>query len=290
MKKLLYLLAVATIFAGYTSAEIEIHPALIVDDIKNTQCNFATVGHLYSITSRPKILKHLAEQLNAENFDAVVFTGDLTIDGKDKNWELINNFFSTIKSKLLFVPGNHDLMNKEARENWNKHVGYLSKKISIKECNFILLNSTNSLTVDYEWDKIVPGNGIDDPGIEILKQMKANTTNLLFMHHTLYSSDLWKVDHGYQTGDMEKNALLQEKKWNEYVLPYLHNKVKLVYAGDWHSRIVSITIHDGIVYVANGLARMAKSSKQQEQLSYTTTYVKNNGVILNRIIPLTIPK
>ena len=33
--------------------------AVLGSDIENTKCKFATVGHLYSITEKPKILKKL---------------------------------------------------------------------------------------------------------------------------------------------------------------------------------------------------------------------------------------
>jgi len=262
--------------------------SIIGHDIKDTQCKFATIGHLYSITQEPKILNQLVMQLNAKNFDAVIFAGDLTVDGTEKQWEVVNKFLSKINSKVLFVPGNHDLINKKSRDNWLKYVGYLSQEMLINECNFILLNSTNSMVADFKWDKIVSGNGIDDTGIEILKHIDANRTNLVFMHHTLYSSDLWLVDHE-SPNEHDQNAVLQEKKWNKYIVPLLRKKVKLVYTGDWHSRIVSITVRDGIVYIANGLAKVSKFSKDNK-LTYTSTYVKDNGIIINRIIPITLSK
>ena len=109
-------------------------------------------------------------QLNEEDFDAVIFAGDLTTDGSIQKWT-VNDFLAQINSTVLFVPGNHDLMSESARANWLKHIGYLSKEISIKGCNFILLNSTNSGAVDFQWDKIVSGNGLDRSSIEILNSL-----------------------------------------------------------------------------------------------------------------------
>ena len=257
---------------------------LLGDNIDDTFCKFATIGHLYSINQNPAVLAQLIDQLNAENFDTVIFAGDLTTHGTEEQWENVNRFLSKIKSKLLFVPGNHDLKNREARENWLKNVGYLSNKVSIGKCRFILLNSTNSRSVDYEWNKIVSGNGISKSGVEMLEQLNPDNVNLVFMHHTLYSKDLWLADHA-SPNEYDQNAILQDKKWNTFIAPLLREKAKFVYAGDWHSRIVSITMKDGIVYISNGLAYSHEVSEGL-QFSYTTTYVKENDMIINRIVPI----
>ena len=266
-------------FITFSSPE---YKAIDGDEIDNVMCKFATVGHLYSITSDSKLLNELSKQLNNEKFDVIIFLVDLTKDGTDSQWEKINKFRQSLKSDVLFVPGNHDLKDENSLLNWQKNVGYMSNKIKIKGCNFVLLNSVNSRAANYNWNKIVSGNGIDSLGIQILNGLKENELNMVFMHHTLYSSDLWKADHEVPN-QFDENAIIQEKLWRKNVSDLLTNRVSCVYTGDWHSRRTSISVQDNILYIANGLAKI--ESESHERLTYITTYIKQDSTIINRIIP-----
>ena len=251
--------------------------------IQDVQVKFVTVGHLYSLLKYPKKLDELANRLNSEKFDALIFTGDLTYNGSIDEWNIVEKFINRINIQVFYTAGNHDLRDEQARMNWAAKVGYFSSKVEVKGVNFYLLNSTNALKANYNWEKIVSGNGIDSTGIHLLRTLDTGQVNFVFMHHTLYSYDLWRVDHE-KPNSHDANAELQEESWNKDIRPLLKDKVRQVYAGDWHSRRTSITLREGVVLIANGLAKI--ESEKNETPTYIATYVLKDGTIINRVLPL----
>lgn len=270
------------------------------------ECNakIAVVGHLYSIvvrflvdkdgnTSRyqfPDLLNKLAKDLNRERIDALVLTGDITQYGTQEEWDLVNKFISKLKSKVYMSPGNHDVIDAEEKEVYLKNVGYTSKKVNLKGCNLVMLNSVNENQADL--NNVQSGNGPDANSLKLLKNLDENEVNLLFMHQSIYSADVWKKDtlplfyrekpNQIHPHAGTPNAILQEKKWLQNIQPIIKNKVQVVYSGDYHSKRISMIARDGIQYVANGF-RFIEDSKignsGKGPLTYTMVYAKNKEVI-----------
>ncbi|MBU2561927.1 MAG: metallophosphoesterase [Nanoarchaeota archaeon] len=57
---------------------------------------------------RPKRLATCVKEVNRLRPDAVVVTGDLTLNGYRKEYEIARKYLSALKPKTLIVPGNHD--------------------------------------------------------------------------------------------------------------------------------------------------------------------------------------
>lgn len=270
------------------------------------ECNakIAVVGHLYSIVVRflvdkdgnttryefPDLLNKLAEDLNKERIDALVLTGDITQYGTQEEWDLVNDFISKLKSKVYMSPGNHDVGATKRKEVYLKNVGYTSKKVNINGCNLVMLNSVNENQADS--NSLQSGFGPDANSLKILKNLDKNKVNLLFMHQSIYSADVWKKDtlglfYIEKPNDIHHhistpNAILQEKKWLQNIQPIIKNKVEAVYSGDYHSKRISMIARDGIQYVANGFRFIEDSvigNSGKGPLTYTMVYAKNTEII-----------
>ena len=275
--------------------------------LANKECNakVAVIGHFYSIVKRyiennktgkvttyefPMLLERLATDLNKEKLDALVLTGDITQHGTQEEWDIVNNFIKTLNFKVFMAPGNHDIDKYYTKKVYLKNVGYTSKKIEIKGCNLALLNSVHG--EGFQEDGFKSGYGPDNDSVEILKSLREGDTNLLFMHQSIYSGDLWKMDNrgiyyiekpGYvDKNKTNLNAFSHEEKWRNKIEPIIKNKVQAVYSGDYHSKRISSIIRDGIQYIGTAF-RFIEDSKigriGRGPLAYNVIYIKDKEII-----------
>lgn len=272
--------------------------------LNNCEIKFATIGHFYSINKRTyrnldgkestkyfnDYINQLVKDLNREYLDVLILLGDITQKGNiDEEWEILKNFTKRLNTKVLYVPGNHEYSNDKSIEYFNKNIGYTSAKKNINGCNLYLLNSNNTNLREEKYHNydLSAGLGLDDNSINLLKSLNPDEFNILFMHHNLYSSEIW---HRNNLGLYSRETLntlhpaheipkKAEKKWYQEVYPLIKNKVRFIYAGDYHNKRPSVMTKNNITYVASGFrfvedSSIAKSGKGP--LNYNVTYIKNN--------------
>ncbi len=100
---------------------------------------FITIGHTMDILRDSETRDILINSINSQNTDCVFMLGDCAIYKE----ELYKQYMTGIDAKLFCSPGNHDL--KEGKKSdYTFSVGYLDTALYFSNCNFILLNSSES--------------------------------------------------------------------------------------------------------------------------------------------------
>lgn len=271
----------------------------------NCEIKFATIGHIYSITKRTytdfnekksviyfnNYIDQLVKDINREKLDVLVLLGDLTQYRNDDEWNVLKKFVKRLNTKVFYVPGNHDVDEEIAVDQYKKNIGYISSKKIINGCSFYLLNSNNleKKDINLESYDVGAGLGLDRSSINLLRDINEDEFNMLFMHHNVYSAEIWHRNNLPLYSKKKINTkhrgryipLKTEENWNNEVFPHIKNKVRLVYSGDYHNKRGSVMIKDNITYIANAF-RYVEESKIAKQgkgpLAYNVTYIKDNVI------------
>lgn len=235
----------------------------------------ALIGHLRSVIGHPVVQQELVRELNdpSADMDAVVFLGDITANGTVEQWRRIKLILSKIRSPIFYVPGNHDLRSPSAVKVWMNEVGYLEKRVRVKDCQLFLLNSVNHLEAGFDWDRITAGGGLGSKSIRLLQSISPNPiySNIVLMHHSLYSAKLW-VDDQPGLAQQKYSQLVRhnESVWRKKVHPLILNRVRAVFSGDGHSQRPSFSKRNGVKYFASGFRN------RREPLPYTVLHTSKN--------------
>ncbi|MFC1855405.1 metallophosphoesterase family protein [Thermodesulfobacteriota bacterium] len=104
------------------------------------------------------------------------------------------------------------------------------------------------------------------------------TTNIIFMHHSLYSIGLI---HPNDEWNYELTRIYEnEKKWREQVQPLIKGKVDAVFPGDLANTAISKIIIDDIPYIGNslGCGYNPAPTTDRRPLSYTVIEIVDGKV------------
>lgn len=244
---------------------------------------FVVVGHFRTLNEARDIRELFIQEVNdIENLDAIIFTGDIVEFGTQEEWDDLNeNVFFKLNAEKYFVPGNHDL----SKESWNdfkgydryvENIGYTSKKIVYNDFDLYLLNSVYPEKNDFNYTHMEAGSGLDEWSLNLLKNIETDKINLLFLHHSLYSSYLWHQDMIDLNSLNDKNKILwelvqrNEEEWNKKILPLINNNVQGVFMGDGNLNHISEKKIENVTYYGNALIL------PRERLTYTFIEIENN--------------
>ena len=96
---------------------------------------------------RPKVFSQAVQRINMLQPEFVVSVGDL-IEGyttKDevmaKEWKEFTGYIDQLQMPFFYVPGNHDLTNKELNADWTKRFGRKFYHFAYKNTLFLCVNS-----------------------------------------------------------------------------------------------------------------------------------------------------
>ena len=201
----------------------------------------AVIGHIYGTYAwnskdpqgnrfHGSPLEKFVGEVNENNYDYVVVTGDIVRGKNIKNFDVIDQFISALDVKeVFFTPGNHDLEYEMLIENYSKRIGYLNKNFVLPDAN-ITLSMINSSGVPEQSLSLDPtGFSLDKDAIKVITQLDSKLFNIVFMHHHLF----W--DHMKFSGHEPHRKLSVENmiSWEKDILPKLiHQNVKMVISGD----------------------------------------------------------
>lgn len=133
--------------------------------------------HIGEKKDDPQILDALIDEVNAANPEAVFITGDLTDEGRAKEYEEVAKVVKRFKKMPYIVPGNHDARN-DGLELFQENFAMppFAEYIEHLNATAMGLNSTMSDTND---------GMIGQEQMEWLKENlnKAKGRKILYMHH-----------------------------------------------------------------------------------------------------------
>lgn len=188
---------------------------------------------------RPGVFPNAARKLNLLNPEFVISIGDL-IEGytKDrekllKQWNEINSFVSCFDMPFFYLPGNHDISNKETAMLWEELFGKSYYYFIYKDVLFLCLNSEE--TSGYVQNR--SSRHLSDTQIgwtkDVIKRHPDVNWICVFLHQPL-----WIYDEGY-IGAHGKEIQPKNTGFQE-VEKALSGKNYTVFAGHFHSYTKSV--------------------------------------------------
>ena len=164
---------------------------------------------------RPGLVKETMKKLNLLQPEFVMSVGDL-IEGcpvnKDftrQQFEELDSWVAPLQMPFFYVPGNHDIANKEMREVWRERYGKDYYHFVYRKVLFVCLDVN-----EIAWGRI------SDKQIEwlagVLEANRDVRWTLVFIH-----DPLWEYDWGdYETGWDKVEALLRDRPYNVFAGHY----------------------------------------------------------------------
>jgi predicted phosphodiesterase len=156
------------------------------DDFQFVVVSDRTGGH------REKIFSRAIEQINLLQPEFVLSVGDL-IEGystdRDKvldQWKEFQTFTSRLQMPFFYVPGNHDVTNKDQEKIWEEKFGRRYYHFVYKEVLFLILNSDDP-----------PASGsLSEDQVKWAKQVLADNANvrwtIVAFHKPIWTADIEK--------------------------------------------------------------------------------------------------
>ncbi|MFQ5335029.1 MAG: metallophosphoesterase [Flavobacteriales bacterium] len=134
---------------------------------------FIALGHSYNTIKDSVTRNELIEAINFHAPEYVFILGDCDV------WEeqVAEQFKRQIKSKLFFAPGNQDLA-KWKIPMYENNVGYLHNFIVEDDCNFVLINSSES------------SEHINEYLRSIANKLNLSNQTVLLTHHRIWDDHL----------------------------------------------------------------------------------------------------
>ncbi len=170
---------------------------------KEYALKFVALGHVYPIIDDTKRMNSLINKINSHNPDYVFLLGD----SKAHVLKYLNNYKLKIKSKIFFVPGNHDLS--QHKNEYKENIGYFNTVFEDQNVKFLLLNSS-------------------DKKEKIINFLKKNLNDnfdgltILLTHHRIWDDTLISP----RPFDHDKSFYFEE------IYPIIKNKVDAIFAGN----------------------------------------------------------
>lgn len=175
-------------------------------------------------------LKKSVAIINKEDYDAVVFLGDLTSLGEEDNLNMGKKIFNTLKIPYYFIPGNHDVWSARrfglaADAYWQAVFPPETAPAcrSVNNFNLVFINNSDEQ------------NGLSRENLFSLDTCLESTQSaLIFTHEPLYHPVNERVMGQYSASVATQSAqlkdLLCQKKVKLVVAGHLHNFAKYFYA------------------------------------------------------------
>lgn len=166
-----------------------------------------------------QLLEEYVEQINIHKPEYAFLTGDLTFNGEKSSHEEVVRILSNVKeSKVLVIPGNHDLYNISPRSfvldkltytetitdkdfksiyeefGYKGAISYDSESLSyfykLDDNNYALMIDSNNTEYNYQFDTNIVGGSLTENTYlwieENLKKARQENKNVIsFMHHNL---------------------------------------------------------------------------------------------------------
>ncbi|MFH1668990.1 MAG: metallophosphoesterase [Candidatus Woesearchaeota archaeon] len=130
---------------------------------------------------KSKKLSACIKEINKLKPDAVVVTGDLTLNGYKKEYEMAKKYLSKIKPKTLIIPGNHD-SRLCGYEYFDEFFGYGNTSLDIGSIHIIGVDTT---VPDLDEGNI--GRGKLRWLLDELEKRPKDELRIVAMHHHLVS-------------------------------------------------------------------------------------------------------
>ena len=235
-----------------------------------TKANLTSDGRVQEFDT--KLLDAFVREVNENKPDYVFITGDLTLNGERKSHEDYISYLDKItESKVLVIPGNHDINNLMSKsfldessqyvENINEDVfkelyasyGYndalyyddtsLSYIFELDDNRWVLMLDSNNSEYNYEFGTNFISGFIEESTMNWIKEKlsyaKANNIEVIStMHHNLLvHNELFASNYTLYN-------------YQELLSVYKENNVKINFSG--HLHIQSIRNQDGIYDIASG--------------------------------------
>jgi predicted phosphodiesterase len=193
-------------------------------DNSNDKITIIATGHIYPLLNYPIAYQAFADSIINQKSDYVFILGDIVKDNTQEEWDQFFKYFTKIREKLFFSPGNHDLNYHyeryfgkrdhqfEAEMRYIKNVGYRYKLVTDNYANYVFVNMNDSI------DRILNFLNIISPNID-----PDNFTVLLT------SQSVWHDKHQ----DSKDPRTWTEKSFTrDEILPHLKEYDFLIH-GDW---------------------------------------------------------
>lgn len=173
---------------------------------------------------RPKVFSQAVQRINMLQPEFVVSVGDL-IEGyttkeevMEKEWKEFTGYIDQLQMPFFYVPGNHDLTNKELNADWTKRFGRKYYHFVYKNTLFLCVNSEDG-----------KASTVSAEQTEYFKQALADNKDvkwtLVFLHKPLWT-DKDQEKNGF--GAFEK--LLEGRKYTVFC-GHVHRYQKFVRNG-----------------------------------------------------------
>lgn len=177
---------------------------------------------------RPKVFAKAVEQLNLLQPEFVLSVGDL-IEGyttskteMDRQWREFQTYVSRLQMPFFYVPGNHDISNKEMLEKWKEKFGRRYYEFIYRDTLFLCLDSEDP-----------PGKGAGSFSTDQINWVKTTLTAhkgvrwvLLFLH-----KPVWMLPGFEKTGWLEIEQALAGRRYTVFA-GHVHNYRKFVRQGN----------------------------------------------------------
>lgn len=216
-----------------TKFTIFILAVLLIPRASNGQTSFTVIGHGYPVFHDSIKRALFIESLNTLETEAVFFLGDCDVFDS-----IIYEDFKQIEAPVYHSPGNHDLVYHEKRLEYLENVGYLDTTVVIGGINFLLVNSSE--TISYINDFIKDNLVYND-----------STVNILLCHHRIWtdnklSSNKYEHQKSYLSSELDTNLL----EHVDYIISGNVNRIektypKNIYWMDYFKHIICYSIGMG---------------------------------------------
>ena len=233
--------------------------------LDNNKLKFVVLGHTYSTITSDSLRNLYFNKINSEKPDYVFILGDSEIN----NPKIFNYYNTSIKSKVFFAPGNHEIHNPASKEKYLSIVKYLNKTIIDEQCNFIVLNSLTSVDEINEYlatafNKINPKNPV-----------------IVLTHNRIWDDNL-----------LSKSKYQHDKSFlfNEIDVKY-RNRIDYIFAGNSSAQYFvkvsdQLIINSNIVYWTDVIDNTTcYSIGMKYQVNYSTVVLNDKKLSIFPVIP-----
>lgn len=212
----------------------------------------------------------LAPELDSQNLDLVVISGDFTQDGTEREFKIAREFIDSLKSPVFAVPGNHDVpqLNLVRRlvspyAHYRKYIdANLEPFVEIDNVAIAGLRTSRRLSPDMNWS-----NGYLDKGQlraldGRLAKASPDAIRVIVAHHPLLYPETGEPKH--QRRVRRADRALEE---------FSRLGVRLVLSGHFHLSYVRVHDRPGTVKegAPAGLRRATAAPILVAQTSSTTS-------------------
>ncbi|MCF3933553.1 metallophosphoesterase [Acuticoccus sp. M5D2P5] len=193
----------------------------------------AHISDLHFGSEDPETTAALIDELNREEFDLVILSGDLTMAARHSEFERARAFIEALESPVIAVPGNHDItpyalgerffapyrrwhsyVNKELEPSWfGRHVAVIG------------LNTARRMALRLDWSH----GSLSRSQIEELsgrfKRARDSAFRIVVAHHPFIAED---------TEELSDRPRVMVRRAQQALAAFAGQKVDLVTAGHLH--------------------------------------------------------